>query len=454
MTACGRWSRNTSKGQKSSLMNVDDNLTPLVTLYIEDNVEIRQIVQEYLDRVYGIEVIGAQSAGNGLELAERIVPDLILLDQMLPDMNGLDVCYMLRASPITAHIPVIMLSVDDSPSSIESAFAVGANGYLFKPIDFDKLRTEIERIFQGLSLRSGSHVSNEPSMPIGAWYQAQPEAILPELQLKHRGEWPGVLLQILRNAESPVRGAAVVALAAWQKDWDAPFNKTPGQQFFWAYIRHSLISSTPADAELRWREVAWVAYALMSSPERVNKNLEQICRDSKNAECRQWALRILIENQPPGATDLAAEALGDRNDEVRATAALTLAVLGSTRHIPLLTQALSDPSAGVREQAAKALAKIGGDMSQIALETALLQGVPEAAEAAANALALVATPGAVGALVQAAEERHEPLVLCQVAHAMGAIKNNKCRVALWKLSKHADEHVRKIASSYLEFKGR
>jgi CheY-like chemotaxis protein len=447
---CVRWSANTSKGYRSSLMSTSDTLNSLVAIYIEDNFEIRHIVQDYLSKIYGIVVIGAQTAGHGLDLAARIMPNLILLDQMLPDINGLEVCYLLRENPATVNIPIIMLSVDDNRSTIEAALAAGANGYILKPIDFEKLRSEIERILRQALPRH--HLSLEPSALIAAWYRQPPETILPNLQVRRKGEWPGILLQILRNPESPIRGAAVVALAAWQKDWDAPFNKTPGQKFFWEYIRHSLASSTADDAETRWREVAWVAYALMSPLEHLNARLAQICRESKNAECRQWALRVLIENQPPEATELAAEALGDRNDEVRATAALTLAALGSTRHIPLLTQTLSDPSAGVREQAAKALAKIGGDMSQIALETALLQGVPEAAEAAANALASVVTPGVVQALIQAAEERSEPSVLCQVAHALGKIKNNKCRVALWKLSKHSDEQVHKVALGYIELK--
>jgi CheY-like chemotaxis protein len=374
-----------------------------------------------------------------------------MVDRMLPDLNGLEVCRRLRAEPATANTPIIMLSAaEDDTATMDVMRAAGVNRYIPKPIEWDRLKREIETLFSGWQAApGGASASPDSYSQIGAWHRKYPEVILPQLNKQPKSEWPRILAGILRDRESPARGKAVVALAAWGREVNALYNHTPGQQFFWEYVRHSLASSTTDDAEKRWAQLSLVAYALMQPPEQLDDKLEYICRNTKNPECHQWALRILIENKSPQTIELAGEALGNWNSDVRATAALALATLGTTQHVPLLTQALSDPSPGVREQAANALVSIGSDISQIALETALLEGVPEAAEAAANALASIATPDAIEALLQAAADRTEPAVLCQVAHALGKIKTNKCRVALWKLSKHENELVSKAASLYV-----
>jgi len=81
---------------------------------------------------------------SGLTLAGRHRPDLILLDVMLPEMNGYEVFERLSASPETADIPVVMLTVRNRPHEITRARSIkGLGGYIGKPFDLLELRGEV-----------------------------------------------------------------------------------------------------------------------------------------------------------------------------------------------------------------------------------------------------------------------------------------------------------------------
>ncbi len=435
-------------------------LSGLVVVYIEDSAEMQQSVSFYLTKFCGMKVHIANTGLSGMELVNKVTPHLILLDAMLPDLNGLDVCRRLREEPRSAETPIIMLSIHDSPTFMHDAYEAGVTRYVNKSesMPLKVLEEAILDIFQDRPLVvprvavediTETKTDEYGHTRIAQLYQKRPEQILPQLGNLPQQEWGRTIAAILKGDPGVERGYAVIALAAWQKLPHAPYNETAGQKFFWEYVRHSLASSTAHDAGERWGKLAMVAYALMYPPRQISRALQYFGINNPFAECRQWALRILIENRSPEAAELAARGLKDRNDEVRATAALALATLGSTQYVPLLTQALNDDVGGVREQAALALARIGGEIGAVALEVALLDGIPEAAESAANGLAIIGSPEAVDALIRAAEQRTEPVVLCQIVHALGKIKSNKCKVALWKLGKHDDEAVRKAALLYV-----
>ena len=86
-------------------------------------------------------MIGAENAKLGIELAQRELPDLILMDINLPGMSGLEAMKALRGDPTTAHIPVLALSAYALPRDIEIGLAAGFFRYITKPIkleDFTK----------------------------------------------------------------------------------------------------------------------------------------------------------------------------------------------------------------------------------------------------------------------------------------------------------------------------
>jgi CheY-like chemotaxis protein len=113
--------------------------TRLTVLHIEDNPTSRTLVRRVVGRVPGMKVVAAATATEGLEIAASDAPDAILLDLHLADATGYDVLERLRADPGTASIPVVMMSADTTRSSLERALQLGANEFLTKPVDANRL---------------------------------------------------------------------------------------------------------------------------------------------------------------------------------------------------------------------------------------------------------------------------------------------------------------------------
>jgi len=111
----------------------------LRVLYVEDNPANVEVVARFLRSRPEMRLLSAISGRAGLECAVRDVPDIILLDLNLPDLQGEDVLSELKADPATAGIPVIVLSADASRGVIHRLLAGGAFAYLTKPIELAEL---------------------------------------------------------------------------------------------------------------------------------------------------------------------------------------------------------------------------------------------------------------------------------------------------------------------------
>ncbi len=91
------------------------------------------------------------TASNGREALEQVAirkPDIILLDQMMPEMSGLEVAQELKADEATAAIPVVMLSAKDSYDDMSQGWQSGIDLYLVKPIDLQELESIVETILK------------------------------------------------------------------------------------------------------------------------------------------------------------------------------------------------------------------------------------------------------------------------------------------------------------------
>jgi len=108
-------------------------------LYIEDNPANVEVVTRFVRTRPRIELRTARSGPEGLDLAARQVPDLILLDLHLPGMSGCEVLRELRADPATAAVPVAILSADAGPGVIREMRVRGVVAYLTKPLDLAEL---------------------------------------------------------------------------------------------------------------------------------------------------------------------------------------------------------------------------------------------------------------------------------------------------------------------------
>jgi PAS domain S-box-containing protein len=113
-------------------------------LHIEDNLSNLKLVERILAPRGDIEIVAAMQGRLGLELAHEHHPVLVLLDLHLPDMGGDEVLQRLRDDPVTASIPVVIVSADATPGQVSRLLAAGATAYLTKPIDVRELRSVLD----------------------------------------------------------------------------------------------------------------------------------------------------------------------------------------------------------------------------------------------------------------------------------------------------------------------
>jgi len=117
--------------------------TKRLILSIDDDADIRRLIEQILVNG-GYEVLTAESGKKALQLINTLKPDLILLDVMMPEMNGYELCAKLRENNETAYIPVIFLTALDKEQDKARAFAVGAVDYISKPIQRKVLLDKIQ----------------------------------------------------------------------------------------------------------------------------------------------------------------------------------------------------------------------------------------------------------------------------------------------------------------------
>ena len=136
-------------------------MAPLTILLIEDAEDIRELVRFNLQQE-GYSVLEAASGEEGLELAHRHIPNLILLDVMLPQKDGCAVCKELSAHVGTKQIPIIMLTARGDEADRVIGFELGALDYVVKPFSIRELMLRIKAIFKrqhttvvGVTLRNG-----------------------------------------------------------------------------------------------------------------------------------------------------------------------------------------------------------------------------------------------------------------------------------------------------------
>ena len=117
-------------------------------LIVEDEESLLKL-ETILLTVKGYEVSGAGNGGEALQKLASISFDLVLLDVMLPDMDGFEICRSIRNNPRTASIPVVMLTARKNEADQARGMACGANAYLTKPFKSAMIIEVIERLLDG-----------------------------------------------------------------------------------------------------------------------------------------------------------------------------------------------------------------------------------------------------------------------------------------------------------------
>ncbi|WP_194975145.1 hybrid sensor histidine kinase/response regulator transcription factor [Aquiflexum lacus] len=136
---------------------------PLVLL-VEDNYKVRSFIIEELKPYY--KIIEAENGREGLFLALKKIPDLIISDVMMPEMDGIELCQKLKSDEKTSHIPIILLTAKSEEDTILKGLQVGADDYMLKPFGIKQLLVRIQKLIElrrNLRIRYSGKTSIAPN---------------------------------------------------------------------------------------------------------------------------------------------------------------------------------------------------------------------------------------------------------------------------------------------------
>ena len=127
-------------------------MDPVKILLVDDSLTVLA-VERLLLRDEHVELSTAGNGQEALELASRTRPDLILLDVVMPEVDGIECCRQLRANPATRSIKIIMVTTKGNPGMVEAAFEAGCDDFVTKPLDKAEL---LQKLRQTLGARMPS----------------------------------------------------------------------------------------------------------------------------------------------------------------------------------------------------------------------------------------------------------------------------------------------------------
>lgn len=117
-------------------------------LLVDDQKEVRLLVETTLDGS-GYEFYGATNGREAVDRAISIIPDLILMDVIMPEMDGFEACRRIKNNPALKHIPIIMLTARSQQADMEKGREAGADDYFIKPFSPIALLKKVDEILKG-----------------------------------------------------------------------------------------------------------------------------------------------------------------------------------------------------------------------------------------------------------------------------------------------------------------
>lgn len=129
-------------------------------LLIDDHQTMHRLLEAIM-RIRGYELLYAENGRQGIAMARQERPDLILLDVMMPDMDGFKVCQYLKGHDETRDIPVMFLTARGAESDVETGRKAGGDGFMTKPFQASEILGQIDRLLAGKSASCRSSSTGE-----------------------------------------------------------------------------------------------------------------------------------------------------------------------------------------------------------------------------------------------------------------------------------------------------
>jgi DNA-binding response OmpR family regulator len=139
-------------------------------LVVEDDFDISNMLRIYFG-AQGYDVQVAPKGADALSMTRKQLPNLIMLDIMLPDMNGYDVCRELRTTTRTSHIPIIFLTQKDERSDKIQGLELGADDYITKPFDIEELKLRVQNAISAAQRQT--QIDSRSNLPTGRLIEDQ-----------------------------------------------------------------------------------------------------------------------------------------------------------------------------------------------------------------------------------------------------------------------------------------
>lgn len=157
-------------------------------LVVEDDFDISNMLRIYFSG-QGFEVQVAPRGGDALTMTRKQLPNLIVLDIMLPDMNGYDVCRELRMTTRTSHIPIIFLTQKDERSDKIQGLELGADDYITKPFDIEELKLRVQNAITAANRQT--QIDSKSNLPTGRLIEDHLRTLM-----HSEGDWAYIDLKI------------------------------------------------------------------------------------------------------------------------------------------------------------------------------------------------------------------------------------------------------------------
>lgn len=119
-------------------------VTPRKKILLVDDSSTALLLARMILQGMSYDVVTARDGVEGLEKAKQVKPDLVLLDVMMPRMDGIEACKRLRDDPVTSAIPIIMVTTRGEEGVAEASYAYGCNEFVTKPVDAAELIAKVQ----------------------------------------------------------------------------------------------------------------------------------------------------------------------------------------------------------------------------------------------------------------------------------------------------------------------